>query len=405
MIYAVDFVKKTKIREFGDLSRKLEKEGKKIVKAYIGTPKYKDTRIFNILNLALEYYVSGRISSNIDDSFLYDRFEQAKCLIDLCKKETNPHFYSDFRGMENIRKVIGEIEGRDYKEAFITNGAMEGLFITLVTLASQKNVLLPEISFHPYYKYMALLASAKPYKYSTIDEAIEKIETEKYSTIVIASPNNPDGTVASETELKRLVDTAASHNTWVIVDRVYKNLALVGNVPAPPRAENVIETYSISKDVGFPGIRGGVVLGTKEAIEKIAIVALPIRASVNNLTQIVLGVSYQNLDLVKNRRNELIDKLNGLIRSLSQNIEYTQPKGGLYLWLRVNKDGYNFALDLLHKKQIAVAPGCEFNFDSPSNYPYIRVTFGALTAEQTSIVGEAISDIYEQAEQEQRSKS
>ena len=397
MIYAVDFIKKTKIREFGDLSRKLEKEGKKVIKAYIGTPKYKDTRIFSILDLSLQYYVSGRIPSNIDDSFLYDRFQQAKDLIDSCKKETNPHFYSDFRGMETIRKMISEIEGRDYKEVFITNGAMEGLFITLVTLASQKNVLLPEISFHPYYKYMTLLAGAKPYKYSTIDEAIEKIKTEKYSTIVVASPNNPDGTIVSENELKQLVDTAASHNTWVIVDRVYKNLALVGNVPAPPRAENVIETYSISKDVGFPGIRGGVVLGTNEAIEKIAIVALPVRASVNNITQIVLGVSYQNLDLVKNRRKELVDKLNRLIKSFDSNIEYTQPKGGLYLWLKVNRDGYKFALDLLYKKQIAVAPGCEFNFDNPSNYPYIRVTFGALTTEQTNIVGEAISEIYDKA--------
>ena len=396
MLFAIDFVKKTKIREFGDLSRQLEKKGKKVIKAYIGTPKYKDNRIFRVLDLALQYYINGELTSTIDPA-LADRIERAKELIDSCKKETNPHFYSDFRGLECVRRVIGEMEQRDYHEVFISNGAMEGLFLTFMTLASKKNILLPEISFHPYYKYMALLVNAKPTKYTSIGDAIEKIETGNYSVFLIASPNNPDGTIASEKVLKEIIDVAAAHNTWVIVDRVYKNLALIGDVPAPPQAENVIETYSISKDVGFPGIRSGVILGKRESIEKIAIVALPIRASVSNLSQIALGVSYQNLDLVKNRRNGLIEKLNALTKSLSKDIEYTQPKGGLYLWVKVNRDGYKFALDLLYQKQIALAPGCEFNFDAPENYPFIRITFGALTMEQPSLVGNAVSELYESA--------
>ncbi len=391
MRFAIDFIKRTKIREFDDRARELEKEtGKKVIKAYIGNPKYTDNYILEVIDHAVEYYIKGNLRNPTIEE---ERLDKIKKLVDESKKEINPRLYSNFRGMECVRKVIAEKENRKPSEIFITNGAMEALGLVIQAVAHGQKVLFNEVTFHPYYKYLTWLAAGTPQKYTNIDDAIQKIKNEDIAAVVVTTPNNPTGEVVSNDDIERLADVAEKKDTWVILDRVYKNLGLYKDIPPAPVRENIIELYSMSKDIGYPAMRIGHVIGTSELIEKLAAIGLTMRASVNNISQVAFGAAYLNLDLTASRRKELREKIDALTRNLKGNVEYNKPEGALYAWIKVPTDGYEFAKRLLEEKFIAVTPGFEFHFDVPEKYPYIRITFGSLTVEEAEIVGKAVSEL------------
>jgi len=94
---------------------------------------------------------------------------------------------------------------------------------------------------------------------------IPSLPTEKVDIIYLCFPNNPTGTVASKTELKKWVDYANANDAVIFYDAAYEVFI---TDPAIPHSiyeiegakKCAIEFRSFSKTAGFTGVRCGLVV-------------------------------------------------------------------------------------------------------------------------------------------------
>ncbi len=105
------------------------------------------------------------------------------------------------------------------------------------------------------------------------------LPTEKVDIIYLCFPNNPTGTVASKTELKKWVDYALANDAIIFFDAAYEAFITEADIPhsiyeVEGAEKCAIEFRSFSKTAGFTGIRCALtvvpeaLMGTTEAGEK-----------------------------------------------------------------------------------------------------------------------------------------
>ena len=79
------------------------------------------------------------------------------------------------------------------------------------------------------------------------DAVLEKI-TPKTRVIVLNSPSNPTGTVASRADIKALAEIADDHNITIVSDEVYEYFVYEGEHVSPASySDNVITVNATSK--------------------------------------------------------------------------------------------------------------------------------------------------------------
>jgi LL-diaminopimelate aminotransferase len=100
---------------------------------------------------------------------------------------------------------------------------------------------------------------------------IPSLPTQKVDIIYLCFPNNPTGTVASKTELKKWVDYANANDAIIFFDAAYE--AFITNPEIPHSIYEIegakkcaIEFRSFSKTAGFTGVRCGLVVVPEEVM-------------------------------------------------------------------------------------------------------------------------------------------
>ena len=86
--------------------------------------------------------------------------------------------------------------------------------------------------------------------------------------VVLARPNNPTGAVVPAEDLRAIGDAAQRVGAWVLVDEVFADATELG----PPAARihpRLLSVNSVTKCLGFSGLRCGWVAGDPDALEAI----------------------------------------------------------------------------------------------------------------------------------------
>ena len=210
--------------------------------------------------------------------------------------------------------------------------------------------------------------------------AEENFETLKGSrVIVVCSPNNPDGKVLSRSQLEELVEIASESNSYILSDDAYAELSFAERVPITKIYERAISVNSMSKAFGMTGFRIGYVYGPKEVVNSLAKF---LAVTVTNVPEFIQEAAGAALEVGEKHLVEVRERLSNMLRFAEENLkdtrlEFKRPDGGLYLFPRVELDGFDslqFSKELLEDKGVAVAPGIAFG-------PYpdrIRITFASM---------------------------
>ena len=98
-------------------------------------------------------------------------------------------------------------------------------------------------------------------------DAFEQMLTEKVTTVLINTPNNPTGVVYSARTLTRMAailtekSRAFGHNIFLVSDEPYRDIAFDGNTVPYPAAfyPHTLTCFSFSKSLSLPGERLGYV--------------------------------------------------------------------------------------------------------------------------------------------------
>jgi aspartate/methionine/tyrosine aminotransferase len=319
-------------------------------------------------------------------------------------------------GTDNFRRAVANWLGRRFalprpvdpgSEVLVLAGTREGLFLAAMTAARilgkrDGAVLIP----NPFYAAYAAAAAAAQceeiYLPSTRAtgflpdlDALDESLLARTVAFYLASPANPQGSVASADYLKRLVALARRHDFFVFADECYSEI-YSGAAPAGmlecvgPGFMNVVVFNSLSKRSNLPGLRIGFAAGDKRFLapyldlRNVGAPQVPIPAQ-----EVAVAAYNDEAHVVENRRLyaakfDLADQIIG------GRYGYVRPAGGFFLWLDVSAHGGSeaAAVKLWREAGVRVVPGRylarEQHDGSNPGADYIRVALvqdQAVTAE------------------------
>jgi aspartate/methionine/tyrosine aminotransferase len=150
-------------------------------------------------------------------------------------------------------------------ELQITAGATHAIFCALAALCDPGDEVILPAPFWPLVRGIARVAGLAPVEVPLgarpLPEALAPHIGPRTKLLYLATPNNPDGRVASRAELLGLLELARAHDLWILSDEVYEDLvydgAHVSIASLPGAAERTVSVWSFSKSYAQAGLRVG----------------------------------------------------------------------------------------------------------------------------------------------------
>jgi len=281
-------------------------------------------------------------------------------------------------------------------EVFLGNGVSELIDLTLRALLNEGDEVLIPSPDYPLWTAAVILNGGKPVHYPCKRDdgfvpdvdAIAKLVTPKTRALVLINPNNPTGAVYPKETLEQMVKLANDNDLLVMSDEIYDNI-LFGEAKhfpiAPMMDGGRCATYGgLSKVYRACGYRIGWVsfTGVREteteylqAVELLASLRLCSNVPGQWAVQTALG-GYQSINDLTSEGGRLFESRKAVIDSVKQSefLEFVEPAGALYVFLQIRHpklvdfDDYDFAMDLLEKKHVLVAPGSSFNYPMKDSF-------------------------------------
>lgn len=322
-------------------AKSMEQEGKKIIHMEVGEPDFLPPDI-----------TKQALQEVYDKGFL--KYGQAKGIPQF-REALARHISKNFNVDVNQENIM------------VTPGARFGIFTAINTLLNPGDELIVIEPAWPAYKDCALNSGVKVRTINTTLESkwepsIEQIEQAINSNtrmIVLNYPNNPTGKILPEKLQDKIVNLAIKNNLFVLSDEIYSqysfdNWKSVLNYDY----DKTIVTQSFSKSHAMTGFRIGYSIAHPDIIEKMSKFEALCLTNVSEPMQYVAMRSLEadtsnNTNTVQRRLELLIKKANEM------NLDFVSPDGAMYLFARVNQDGFDgvkFA-NMLLEKGLAVAPG------------------------------------------------
>ena len=281
------------------------------------------------------------------------------------------------------------VHGVTADEVFIGNGVSELIDLSLRALLNPGDEVLVPSPDYPLWSAAVVLNGGKAVHYRCRRENafipdvgdIEKLVTKRTRAIVVINPNNPSGAVYDRETLDGIVALARRHNLVVMADEIYDQMVYddAEFVPMATLVDDAVcLTYSgLSKVYRACGYRVGwcVFSGDLDrasdyvhSMELLAALRLCSNVPGQWAVQTALG-GFQSIgDLVRpggrlyQSRQAIIDRV-----AASEYLSVQAPMGAMYAFLQLDPrfegklDDQAFALELLEKYHVLVAPGSSFN--------------------------------------------
>jgi alanine-synthesizing transaminase len=279
---------------------------------------------------------------------------------------------------------LGQIEARDAISAYyqdripssqivITPGTSISYWYCFKLLAEPGDEILTPQPSYPLFDYIARLCGVTLTTYA-LDESegwaidLEHLERQigsRTRAIVLISPHNPTGMVASPEQLHELAGIAARYEIPIISDEVFNEFLFDRDAlprPAFTDAPLVFTLNGFSKMFALPGMKIGwiavsgdehLVDRTISALELISDTFLPVSETAQFAVPQIFS---RGRDFLARYRQWITDCRSVALECLS-GCEVVHPAGGFYVTLRLSTDEDQAALQLLREDSILVHPG------------------------------------------------
>jgi len=333
--------------------------------------------------------------------------------------------YPIAKGIEPFRRAAAGWLSRRFKlpraidpetEVLVLSGSREGLFLAALAAArlvgerkGRPAILMPN-PFYPAYGAGTRAAGCEPiYLPATAAngflpdlDRLDEATLARTVAIYIASPANPQGSVASRDYFTRLKQLADGFGFMIFSDECYSEIytqEAPGSMLECAGADfaNVVAFQSLSKRSNLPGMRLGFAAGDKRflsAFHELRNVAAP---QVPVPVQHVAVAAYNDEAHVEENRRLYRIKFDSADRILGHRYGYRRPAGGFCAWLDVSAKGGDeeATVRLYRDAGVRVIPGSYLARQQPDGSNpgagYIRL---ALVAD-SEITAEALHRLVE----------
>lgn len=247
------------------------------------------------------------------------------------------HWYPDSEAT-STRRRIASYAGTSPGRVLLTNGSDEMIdLLYLCTLDPGDEVIIPTPSFGVYRARAELyggVAVSVP-RTATWDldmPAILNAITPRTKMIIVNSPNNPTGNLASNQQIATLLQTGV----LIIVDEAYYEFAQRTALPLASEFDNLVVLRTFSKWSGLAGLRLGYAILPPAISEHIWKVKAPF--NVNQAALAAVEASLDDVEFLISNVNRLRAERTRLRRNLETlGMFETFPSDANYIFMRVTR--------------------------------------------------------------------
>jgi aspartate aminotransferase len=304
------------------------------------------------------------------------------------------HSYTPVAGIPELRKAIAEKFKRDNnidwkpENVIVSTGAKHSLANALATMVNPGEEV---IIFAPYwvsYSEMVKLAEgtsvvlegAFDNDFKVTAEQLEAAITDRTKVVMYASPNNPTGSVYSESELRAIAAVIEKHdNVFVLADEIYEYINFreeghfsIGSIPAIK--DRVITVNGMAKGFAMTGWRIGFIGAAKWIIDGIDKLQGQVTSGTNHIAQRASVVAWDDMAapaMMKKAYLSRRDLVVGLLKDIP-GFKVNVPEGAFYAFPDVSfyfgksdgdvtiKDSDDLSMWLLEKTFVATVGGSSF---------------------------------------------
>lgn len=298
--------------------------------------------------------------------------------------------YTFSRGLPELRQAITDSLTRQYsvnydpdQQVLVTSGAVHAIYCGLSAILNPEDeVLVPSPSWSTYANIVACLGG-RPVEvpgwpqddfWPTIS-AWEQAMTARTVALVINSPNNPTGSVATREYLNEINNLSADHGLYVLSDEVYDHILYDGAqhtcfASLPGAAARTLLVNSFSKTFAMTGWRIGYLAGPVQVIHSALkssratiknVPAFTQEAAIAALTNPAVEEDVRRMQVTYARRRKMVMDRVTSRRALP--VKFTAPQGAFYFFIDARELGIPCAVlaeQILDECGVALVPGSAY---------------------------------------------
>jgi 2-aminoadipate transaminase len=327
--------------------------------------------------------------------------------------------YGAAKGVTALRKVIQQhVKEKEDVEAelanvLVTTGSEQVLDLVGKAFVNPGDTVLVEqptylCALDVFKSYGAEFAGVEMdedgMKMDALEEALQDHPNTK---LIYTVPNfqNPTGRTMTAERRKKLAELAAKYDVYVLEDNPYGEIRFAGeHVPAVKsfdKTGHVFYMSTFSKTLA-PGFRLGWVVADEAVVNKLTVLKQSADLHTDNLVQFAVAQFFATNDVDAHVReiSDLYGKrknlmLEGIKKYFPAGVKYTDPEGGMFLWVEV--PGVDDTVELFNeclKHNVAFVPGDPFFAGKPQPGAF-RLNYSNMKEDQIEVglkrLGEALA--------------
>ncbi len=327
--------------------------------------------------------------------------------------------YTNSEGFLELRRIIAERYKRKGVEVseeniLITTGSQQGLDVLGKTFLNERdNVIIEEPGYLGAIQAFSVhRANFCPVKMDDGGMKLDELEHQLLANkckLMYTVPNfqNPTGISYSYERRKSIADLLKDQRLYLIEDDPYGDLRFFGEHQPSFKTiipERTILLGSFSKTV-VPSFRIGWIVATEEILDKLIIAKQASDLHTNYLCQRIIAqyiIDYNfdaHIQLICERyggqRNAMI---NAIRKYFPEGVEYTEPEGGMFLWITLPEGISSIQLfEAAIKNKVAFVPGNPFYTYDIKDTNNLRLNFSSVDEKMIEIgiqrLAESINEV------------
>lgn len=230
-----------------------------------------------------------------------------------------------------------------------------------------------------------------------MDALEEALKANPNTKLIYTVPNfqNPTGRTMTEERRKQLAELAEKYDVYVLEDNPYGEIRFAGqHVPAVKsfdKSGHVLYMSTFSKTLA-PGFRLGWLVADKDVVNKLTVLKQSADLHTDNLAQFAVAQFFADNDVdahvkeisdLYGKRKDLM--LEGIKKYFPEGVKYTNPEGGMFLWVEV--PGVDDTVELFKEcleHDVAFVPGDPF-FAGEAQPGAFRLNYSNMKEDQIEV--------------------
>jgi aspartate aminotransferase len=325
-------------------------------------------------------------------------FKTPQHIIDAASEAMNQGFthYTCTDGIQELREAISE-KSRDENNIqckasnIIVTPTKLGIFASVMALAQKGDeVILSDPSFVSNFQVInfsgaksVFVRTKQENDFRLIPEDVAEAITPKTKVIMLNTPGNPTGCVATKDDIQGISDLAKDHDIQVISDEIYEKIIYEGEhfsiAAFDDMFDRTVTLNGFSKSYAMTGWRLGWIIASEQvvkAIKKIQQHSISCAVSFAQKGGVAALKGSQEpinemVSEFRARRDLMVEGINS-ISAFNCNV----PQGAFYVFAKYDSDlsSVDFAKMLIEKAHVAVTPGSAFGSGGEG---FVRFSYAA----------------------------